>query len=114
MSNNSYYSLIKKLESSSDDDLETAFSAESLGIGFPGKRLRDWLSENGAPLRKQICNSNLIKLYLENPNIRNRVLIVAGIADLISSMLTGVSALVVAELIVREGISNFCGIDSVS
>jgi len=71
---------------------------------------KDWISAHINTLRKLVCSSLLIQAYLNSSRTQDRVMLAAAIADLISSVITGIAAVAVAVLILREGIASFCGV----
>ena len=70
-----------------------------------GKR---WISKYRSKLREIICNGQVAKVTLSDNRTWDQVLLVAAVADLISSVSTGVSPVVVAALLVKEGLSQLC------
>jgi hypothetical protein len=68
------------------------------------ERARKWFQENTAQFRQVICGSHVVKTYLESERADNRILLVAAIADLIASICTGIAAITVAVMIVKEGL----------
>ena len=108
MSTQAHSDLIINIASLSETELNDQFVAASQGLGPGFEGIREWLREHRDELQSGVCNSNLVRIYLESEHARNRIQIVAGVADVISGMITGIAALLVAELIVREGLMSFC------
>jgi hypothetical protein len=69
---------------------------------------RDWIRRNTDSLRKAICSSLFVRTYLASRRMQDRVMLAAVIADLVSSLITGIGAVAVAVLIVREGLDSYC------
>lgn len=72
------------------------------------KEGRAWLKRHTVELRNRVCGSVVVKAYLDSDSAQDRVLLVAAVADLVSSLVTGVAAISVAILIVREGLATWC------
>jgi hypothetical protein len=72
------------------------------------KEGRAWLKRHTAELRNRVCSSLVVKTYLGSDRAQDRVLLVAAVADLVSSLVTGIAAISVAVLIVREGLATWC------
>jgi hypothetical protein len=72
---------------------------------------RSWIQEHLHDLRRLICSSVLYQTYASSKRTQDRVMLVAAIADLIASITSGLAAVSVAVLIVRESLISFCGGD---
>ena len=108
---------IEFLLNQKDSDLYRQIGDEilsiSVGIRPPTELEKEqegrlWFSENRDTLKELICKSNTVTIYLQSERSQERVLTVASTADLISGLLTGISAFSVSILIVREGLMTFC------
>jgi hypothetical protein len=67
-----------------------------------------WFEQNRSDLQKQICQSDLIRIYREDPSIERKIFIITGIADLIAPFAGGIGAFTIAALILKEGLASFC------
>lgn len=87
----------------------------SLGLFDSNKRNKlikdanDWLESNRKIIQNAICNSYSIQYYLTDTNKFDKVITIASIADLISSIKFNISPVVVAVLVFKEGIKSYCG-----
>jgi hypothetical protein len=72
---------------------------------------RSWIQEHLHDLRRLICSSLLYQTYATSKRTQDRVMLVAAIADLIASITSGLAAVSVAVLIMRESLVSFCGGD---
>ena len=72
---------------------------------------RSWIQMHLHDLRRLICSSLLYQTYASSKRAQDRVMLVAAIADLITSITSGLAAVSVAVLIVRESLISFCGGD---
>ena len=73
------------------------------------KRGRSWFQSRLSTLTTSICaNESLRKLWVEEDR-QETVVLVTAVADLISSIVTGVSPFTVALLLSRRGLGNICG-----
>ena len=70
---------------------------------------RTWLERNRGEIAKRICGSRAVKVYLSSEKARNRILIAASIADMLTSLKWGTGGTVVAVMIVQEGLETLCG-----
>ncbi len=84
------------------------FGAGSLSEDDLEEDGRDWLTRHRAEVAKAVCGSHAVKLYLESERAKDRVLLVASIADLIISLIGGTGGIAVAVLVVREGLETLC------
>lgn len=106
---------LEEISEYSLEQLNDLFQEEwqtSQGFGIAGRDLKtvsDWLKANRETIRDILQRSAVVSCYLESPRIHKRIVIVAAIADLISSLVWGVAGFVVAELILREGLETFLG-----
>jgi hypothetical protein len=69
---------------------------------------RTWLERNRDDIAKRICGSRAVKVYLSSEKARNRILIAASIADMLTSLKWGAGGTVVAVMIVQEGLETLC------
>ncbi|WP_309385803.1 hypothetical protein [Cerasicoccus frondis] len=69
---------------------------------------RTWFQRHKTELREKVCGTYLAKLAADENGGWDRVLIVAGIADLIANRCVGVSPLSVAALILKLGLNSLC------
>lgn len=69
---------------------------------------KEWFAQQRTAIAERICGSHTVRVYLESDRVMNRIIIVASIADLISSIATGISGLSVAVLIIKEGLETLC------
>lgn len=69
---------------------------------------KKWFAENYTHIQKVVCNSFFIKAYLDSERIKNRVVIIGAIADIIAPQFPGKPILAIAALVVEEGIETIC------
>lgn len=69
---------------------------------------RAWFERNTQALREKVCGDDRVKVILANEQAFGRVELVTAIADLISLIVTGVSPMLVAVIIVKRGLAEFC------
>lgn len=69
----------------------------------------DWLDENLEELKSRVCGSRLAALAKDPNGGWDKVILAAGIADLISGICTGVSPATVAALLLKMGLTSICG-----
>ena len=70
---------------------------------------KDWIKKNKLKIVDVVCNNeNVIKCSLSKDRTYGKVLLATAIADLLGSILTGVSPFTVAVLLVKEGLESFC------
>lgn len=67
-----------------------------------------WVQQNKELLKKKVCNSNVYSVYFNGEKKYENTLLYAAIADLISGICLGFSPIVVAVLIVKQGLDKFC------
>ena len=71
-------------------------------------RGRRWLNKYRQKLQETICKSQVAKVTLYKNRTWDQTLLIAAIADLLASLSLGVSPVVVAALLVKEGLSQLC------
>lgn len=69
---------------------------------------QSWIDRNRPALARRLCSTMVVRLWIQSKRVGDRVLLVAAIADLITSLLTGVAAVTVAVLLVKEGLDTLC------
>lgn len=69
---------------------------------------KKWLDDNRNKIQKAICGSYTLHYYLNDTEKYERVITVASIVDLISSIKLNISPVVVAVLVFKEGIKSYC------
>lgn len=107
---------IEKLLETSIDDLYVKIGQELYGKpAFPASPkhyislANTWLISKRTEITKVICTNDEIKrLSDENPTTQSRITLVSAVADLIASIIFGVSPVTVSVLLVKEGISTIC------
>ena len=67
-----------------------------------------WFAKSKSKLRETICQSQSVTTYLECPKRWDEAVLVAAIADLISSLCVGVSPVTVAALVLKKGLHTLC------
>jgi hypothetical protein len=72
------------------------------------KRARTWLALLSARIRQIVCSNARIGELMSSPSANRQVLLVAAIADLISSMVVPVSPWTASVLLVQEGMHRLC------
>lgn len=68
----------------------------------------NWINEQRKNLASYICSDQEVRSLSGSPSTERRIMLASAIADLISSILVGISPITVAVLIVKEGIETFC------
>ena len=84
-----------------------------LGLGDLEKedyidRGKNWFETQKKSLQLKVCQSNTAAIVLKDDRKWDQILLIAAIADLISSVLTNISPITVAALIAKEGLHRFC------
>ncbi|NEP77148.1 MAG: hypothetical protein F6K39_02560 [Okeania sp. SIO3B3] len=93
-------------------DTTTKFGG-NIGLGetdpqeYQNRGLR-WLNKHRQNLKKAICNSYIAEIALHKERTRDQALLIAAIADILVSLSLGVSPVVVAALLVKEGVTQLC------
>lgn len=72
------------------------------------KQAKQWLSENSAKLKEQICNSHVVQIYLTNKKRYDDISLAAAILDLIVDIVIDITPATVAVLIIKKGIASLC------
>jgi hypothetical protein len=108
---------IQSLLNQSEDELLSAIGrvllADSMASGEPtgeeeSEEGESWLRHNLSPFRSKICGSHTLQCYFEQDQRWDDVIIVAAIADLLSSVVTGVAPTLVAALLCKRGFRWLC------
>jgi hypothetical protein len=73
-------------------------------IGW-GKR---WYKDNSAKIKQAICNSFFIKAYLKSERIKNRLIIICALGDVLSPIFKDKPVLSIASLVITEGLETIC------
>lgn len=110
----SEYSDIESLLQKSKDELFLDLGKELVGKSILPKSRNElistakiWWERNIKLITDAICGSEkLRKLLLAENN--DDVVLVTAIADLVSGLVTGVSPVTVAALLVKKGVNNIC------
>ncbi|VAW56389.1 hypothetical protein MNBD_GAMMA07-2733 [hydrothermal vent metagenome] len=74
-----------------------------------GKR---WIKKYKDQLQKTICGGFVAETILNEKRQWDQVLLIASITDLIATLSIGVSPVVIATLLVKEGIEQLCHSDT--
>jgi hypothetical protein len=69
---------------------------------------RRWLARNRDDLAKCLCETGVVSLFISSERVRDRIIVAAAIADLISTLATGVAAFTVSVLLIKEGLDTLC------
>lgn len=78
------------------------------------EKARAWLESHRAALRQKICRHPVVTMLLENSSLSNkRVILLLSVADLVASIHGGVSPFIVAALLIKQGLTEFCQPDPV-
>lgn len=99
--NELYATLGRELEGES-------LSAFPLPAGEFIRRGKEWYSQRRNQFVRAVCSSAHIRRLLQDKRSVDRVMLTSAIADLISSVCFGVSPVVVAVLLIREGVESLC------
>lgn len=67
-----------------------------------------WFNQSEKKLKSIICDSRIYAIYKNNPKRWDWVMIVAALADLISSATTGVPPATAAALLLKKGLDGLC------
>lgn len=70
---------------------------------------RRWYSENKTYIQKNICGSEIVKGIISSKDKFNKIELISAIIDLISLLKTGITPALIATIIVRNGLKEFCG-----
>ncbi len=105
--------LINEYASLSDDELRRRFSSAGPGegLGWLGGKTDDpfeWIEKYGEQLRKKICKSRSIKKYHSSTKEQEKVQLYCLVGDAVMTYFTGISCLIIAEIIVRRGLGLYC------
>jgi len=69
---------------------------------------RRWWKFNKHEVHFRICNSPKLSEFRENEETGNTVLLVTGVADVISGYFTGIAPFSVSCLAIRKGLKHIC------
>jgi len=69
------------------------------------KEAKRWLSRKEQDIRKAICGSTRIRNHVHSDD---NLVLISAIADLLSSICTGVSPFTVSVLLYKRGVKEFC------
>ncbi|MDE3089664.1 MAG: hypothetical protein KGJ80_09835 [Chloroflexota bacterium] len=70
---------------------------------------RGWLQNKRAAITEKVCSDRTVRLLTSGaPKSQDQITLVTAIADLIASIVVGVSPITVAVLLVREGLKALC------
>lgn len=108
---------IERLATLEDDALFELAGRElarnAMGIGEPDEetlraRGRRWVQDNRKELAQKLCGTYLVK-YVRSPGKEwDRVLLLAAVADLLSSASWGLGPTTAAALVLRVGLTGLC------
>lgn len=99
------------------DELYVLIGNRLIGLGaMPrpkkevGKIGKLWLENRKSKLVDALCQNERIKALIAkgNEKLKNRIVLVAVVADCLSAMITSVSPITVSVLLVREGLEALC------
>lgn len=99
------------------DELYIQIGAEYIGLGAMPRSLKDlaqigklWLESKKSELIEILCNNEQLNSLLksEPKRLKDRIVLVAAVADLLSSIITGVSPITVSVLLIKAGLEDLC------
>jgi hypothetical protein len=67
-----------------------------------------WFAKRKKELQEKVCNGYIAEVVLQEGRSWDQTLLLAAVADLIASLVVGVSPITVAALILKEGLHQFC------
>lgn len=106
---------VESLLGQDEKSLYAALGAELIGPQAfptdPGMLIaaaRGWLADRKSSIEVAVCLNARVKDLVTNSRKRDRILLVSAVADLISSVVSGVSPVTVSVLLVKEGLETLC------
>lgn len=108
--------IISRLLEKDLDELYIDIGRELYGsASFPpqlnqlGQVARVWLQAKRVEIARAVCPNKTIQMLISNrPTTQDQLVLVTAVADLIASLVIGVSPVTVAVLLVKEGLKTLC------
>jgi hypothetical protein len=106
-----------KLSELRDSDLFDLALAEIEGPSFrkgsegedeKRSRVEKWISDHWVHFQASLCNDEVVVLLDPPETVKEKVLIIAAVADCIAGAVTGISPVTASALIVNYGIRKLC------
>lgn len=95
----------------SDIGLDAPITGFGLADESDEEKGRSWYEQNKERLREKVCGSYIAELATDKNEGWDKVLILAGLADIITGVCAGVSPLSVSALIMKLGLKSLCHSD---